>query len=127
MVNIIRGTKNFHDGQWQAWLAKDMELTIDLEGEINISSVSVGMIEHQGPSIYFPTEVEVLLSSDGKAFSSVGKIDRPFKSNPNIILNDFRIDFDTEKARFVKVKAKNLKKSSKGSDTWIFADEIIIH
>lgn len=127
MVNIIRGTKNFHDGQWQAWLAKDMELTIDLEGEINISSVSVGMIEHQGPSIYFPTEVEVLLSSDGKTFSSVGKIDRPFKSNPNIILKDFRIDFDTEKARFVKVKAKNLKKSSKGSDTWIFADEIIIH
>ena len=127
MVNIIRGTKNFHDGQWQAWLVKDMELTIDLEEDINISNVSVGMIEHQGPSIYFPTEVEVLLSNDGKSFSSVGKIDRPFKSNPNITLKDFKIDFDTEKVRFVKVKAKNLKKSSKGSDTWIFADEIIIH
>ncbi|MCL6296173.1 glycoside hydrolase family 20 protein [Jejuia spongiicola] len=126
MVNIIRGTKNFHDGQWQAWLVNDMELTIDLDEEIEIQDVSVGTMEHQGPSIYFPTQIEVLLSKDGKAFKSVGKIDRPYKNNASIILKDFNIHFDPQKARFVKVKAKNLKKTDKGGDTWIFIDEIVV-
>ncbi|WP_034045626.1 family 20 glycosylhydrolase [Wocania ichthyoenteri] len=126
MVNIVRGTKNFHDGQWQAWLVKDMELTIDLEDETEISNVSVGTMESQGPSIYFPTQVEVLVSNDGKIFSSVGKIDRPYQNNAGITLKDFSIDFDTQKVRFVKVKAKNLKKSERGNDTWIFVDEIIV-
>lgn len=126
MVNIIRGSKNFHDGQWQAWLVDDMELTIDLEEETEVSNVSLGAMESQGPSIYFPTQVEVLLSNDGKVFSSVGKIDRPYKNNPGITLKDFSIGFDSQKARFVKVKAKNLKKSERGSDTWMFFDEIIV-
>lgn len=126
MVNIIRGSKNFHDGQWQAWLVDDMELAIDLEEETEVSYVSLGAMESQGPSIYFPTQVEVLLSNDGKVFSSVGKIDRPYKNNPGITLKDFSIGFDSQKARFVKVKAKNLKKSERGSDTWMFFDEIIV-
>ncbi|MCF7567841.1 glycoside hydrolase family 20 protein [Sabulilitoribacter arenilitoris] len=126
MVNIVRGTKNFHDGQWQAWLVKDMDLTIDLDELTDVSSVSVGTMESQGPSIYFPTQVEVLLSNDGKTFSSVGKIDRPFESNANIILKDFVIGFDTQKAQFIRVKAKNLGKTERGGATWIFIDEIIV-
>ncbi|WOD42659.1 discoidin domain-containing protein [Hwangdonia lutea] len=126
MVNIVRGTKNFHDGQWQAWIAKDMELTIDLEEETEISNVSVGTMESQGPSIYFPTEVEVLVSNDGKSFTSVGKIDRPYKNNPGITLKDFSIDFDTQKVRFVKVKAKRYNRTDRKGGVWIFVDEIIV-
>lgn len=126
MVNIVRGTKNFHDGQWQAWLVKDMDLVIDLDEATDVSSVSVGMMESQGPSIYFPTQVEVLVSNDGKNFTSVGKIDRPYKSNADIILKDFKISFDTQKVQFIQVKAKNLGKTERGGATWIFADEIIV-
>ncbi len=126
MVNIIRGTKNFHDGQWQAWLVKDMELTIDLENETNVSSVSVGTMENQGPSIYFPTQVEAFLSKDGKTYTRVGKIERPFKINAGITLKDFIINFDTQRARYVKVKAKNLKTTDRGNDTWLFVDEIVV-
>ncbi|WP_418603166.1 family 20 glycosylhydrolase [Hwangdonia sp.] len=126
MVNIVRGTKNFHDGQWQAWIAKDMELTIDLEDETEISNVSVGAMESQGPSIYFPTQVEVLVSNDGKTFTRVGKIDRPYKNNPGITLKDFSIDFDTQKVRFVKVKAKRYNRTDRDDGVWIFIDEIIV-
>ena len=124
--NIIRGTKNFHDGQWQAWLNKDMELIFDM-GENNlISSVTVGSMEHQGPGIYFPKEVEVLFSNDGESFTSLGKIDRPYKANSEIVLKDFKITFNSQKARYVKVKAKNLRKTPRGTGVWLFVDEVII-
>ena len=124
--NIIRGTKNFHDGQWQAWLNKDMELIFDM-GENNlISSVTVGSMEHQGPGIYFPKEVEVLFSNDGKSFTSLGKIDRPYKASSEIVLKDFKITFNSQKARYVKVKAKNLRKTPRGTGVWLFVDEVII-
>lgn len=126
MNNIIRGTKNFHDGQWQAWLNKDMELTIDMGESTTMSSVAVGTMENQGPGIYFPTEVEILLSNDGENFTSAGKIDRAYKSNAGIELKDFRITFNSQKAQYVKVKAKNLKRTPKGTGVWLFVDEVII-
>ena len=126
MNNIVRGTKNFHDGQWQAWLSNDMELVIDLENSTKVGEVKVGAMESQGPGIYFPTEVEVWLSNDGKTFSSVGKVERPFKVNPSIELKDFIITFKEQNATHVKVVAKNLKKSPKGGGVFLFIDEVIV-
>ncbi|WP_242202174.1 beta-N-acetylhexosaminidase [Aestuariivivens insulae] len=126
MVNIVRGSKNFHDGQWQAWIGNDMELVIDLETPTEISEVKVGTMENQGPAIYFPTQIEVLLSNDGKSYTSVGVIDRPVKVNPNIELKDFVINFKKQKATHVKVKAQSLKKSPSGGGAWLFVDEITV-
>lgn len=127
MNNIVRGTKNFHDGQWQAWLGGDMELIIDLQTPTEISEVTLGTMEHQGPGIYFPIKFEVLLSNDGKIFSSAGVVERAFKTNPNINLKDFKIAFKKQKATYVKVIAKNLKKAPNGGGSWLFVDEVLIN
>lgn len=126
MVNVIRGTKNFHDGQWQAWLSEDMDLTIDLGEAMQVSKVTVGAMENQNPDIYFPTQIEVLLSSDNKTFTRVSNIEREFKANAVITLKDFVANFKATEARYVKVKARNLGKSPKGTDCWTFIDEIIV-
>ena len=126
MNNIIRGTKNFHDGQWQAWLNKDMELTIDMGESTTMSSVAVGSMENQGRGIYFPTEVEVLLSNDGENYTSAGKIERAYKSDAVIELMDFKVTFSSQKAQYVKVKAKNLMKTPRGTGVWLFVDEVIV-
>ncbi|URC11746.1 family 20 glycosylhydrolase [Flavobacterium sp. B183] len=126
MVNTIRGSKNFHDGQWQAWLVKDMEIVIDLEKEQNIEKVAIGTLESQGAGIYFPIQVTVLVSKDGSNYSEVGKINRPFAVNVNSELKDFKINFEKQEVRFVKVIATNLKKSPTGSSSWLFVDEIVV-
>ena len=110
MVNTIRGSKNFHDGQWQAWLVKDMEIVIDLEKELSIEKVAVGTLESQGAGIYFPIQVTVLVSKDGTNYKEAGKILRPFAVNVNSELKDFKINFEKQEVRFVKVIATNLKK-----------------
>ncbi|WP_136467004.1 beta-N-acetylhexosaminidase [Flagellimonas onchidii] len=126
LVNAVRGTKNFHDGQWLAWLNDDMNATLDLEEEKTVSKVTLGTMENQGPGIYFPTEVEVFVSQDGSSFEKVGEIKRPFAKNGNPILKNFEIDFVERKARYIKVKAKNLKKALNGGGTWLFVDEILV-
>lgn len=126
LVNIIRGSKNFHDGQWQSWLVDDMEVVIDLEKSQSIHQVTLGALENQGSGIYFPTEIKAFISTDGKTYKEVGKIIRPFVINSDSELKDFKISFEKTNARFVKVIATNLKKSPKGESSFLFFDEILI-
>ena len=126
MVNVLRGSKNFHDGQWQAWLDNDMELVIDLENDTEISKVAVGSMENQGSGIYFPIKVEVFLSLDGKKYSRVGSQSRAFKANGSTQLKDFVLEFNVQKAKYIKVKAVNLGSSPTGGGSWLFVDEIVV-
>ena len=127
MVNTIRGSKNFHDGQWQAWLVNDMELVIDLEKQENIEQVIVGTLESQGAGVNFPTQIKVLVSNDGIAYKEVGKVTRPYAVNPIPELKDFKINFGKQSVRYVKVIAGNLKKSPKEESSWLFVDEILVN
>ena len=126
LVNILRGTKNFHDGHWQAWLSKDMEAVIDLGEETNVKEVTLGTMENQGPGIYFPTAVTVYVSNDGKKYKKVGVHKRAYAKNPASSLKDFKISFNEQSIRYVKVIATNLKKTPEGGGVWLFVDEIVI-
>ena len=127
MVNTIRGSKNFHDGQWQAWLVNDMELVIDLEKQESVEQVTVGTLESQGSGVNFPTKIKILVSNDGLTYKEVGKITRPYAPNVSSELKDFKISFEKQDARYIKVIAGNLKKSPKGESSWLFVDEILVN
>lgn len=127
MVNTIRGSKNFHDGQWQAWLVNDMELVIDFEKQESVEQVIVGTLESQGAGVNFPVKLKVLVSNDGIKYQEVGKISRPYAPNVTSELKDFKINFGKVNTRFVKVIAYNLKKSPKGESSWLFVDEILVN
>jgi hexosaminidase len=126
LMNVIRGSKNFHDKQWLAWLVDDPEIVIDLETPMAISSVSVGVMENQGSGIYYPTSVKVSLSEDGQSFEEVGEYKRPFKNNGDTELDDFGISFSEREARWIKLKVDNLGHPPKGGDAWLFIDEITV-
>ncbi|MBG6130311.1 hexosaminidase [Aquimarina sp. EL_43] len=127
LVNTLRGTKNFQDGQWQAWLKDDMEIIIDLKKEDTINQVIVGSMEHQGPGIYFPVAIEVFTGIDRKDFKKVGEVKRSYADNATIELKDFKVNVEEHTARFIKVKIRNLKENPRGGDTWLFVDEILIN
>ncbi|MEN2399024.1 family 20 glycosylhydrolase [Flavobacterium sp. MC2016-06] len=127
MVNTIRGSKNFHDGQWQAWLVNDMELVVDLGKVDSVEEVTLGTLESQGAGVNFPVLVKVLVSADGIKYKEVGKIARPYAVNPISELKDFKISFAKQNVRFVKVIAGNLKKSPKGESSWLFIDEVLVN
>ena len=126
MVNVVRGSKNFHDGQWQGWLDNDMELVIDLESPTELEKISVGALENQGSGIYFPIQVEVFLSDDGKTFRSAGSAKREYAANNGSELKDFVIVIGKQTARYIKVKATNLGTAPTGGGSWMFIDEVVV-
>lgn len=126
MVNVVRGSKNFHDGQWQGWLDNDMELVIDLESPTELEKISVGALENQGSGIYFPIQVEIFLSDDGKTFRSAGIVKRAYEANNGSELKDFVIQIGKQTARYIKVKAANLGTPPTGGGSWMFIDEVVV-
>jgi hexosaminidase len=126
MVNVVRGSKNFHDGQWQGWLGDDMALVIDMGTPTEIGKISVGALENQGSGIYFPVQVQVLLSDDGKTFKSAGIVQREYAANIGSELKDFVIDMDGQSAQFIKVIATNLGTPPNGGGSWMFIDEVVV-
>ena len=126
MVNVVRGSKNFHDGQWQGWLGDDMELVIDMESPTELEKISVGALENQGSGIYFPIQVEVFLSDDGKTFRSAGIVKRDYAANNGSELKDFLIETERQTARYIKVKATNLGTPPTGGGSWMFIDEVVV-
>lgn len=126
LVNTIRGSKSFSDGNWQGWLNKNMSVTINLEEETEITKVTLGALENQGPDIFFPTEVKVSISINGKDFKQVGTVKRPYKANDKRSLKNFVVNFKKQSAKYVKIEAVCMKKHPKGRGIWLFIDEVLI-
>ncbi|WP_406683798.1 glycoside hydrolase family 20 protein [Seonamhaeicola sp. MEBiC1930] len=127
LVNTLRGTKNFRDGRWQAWLNEDAKFTIDLGEEKSISKVTIGSMVNDRNSIYYPTEISVLVSSDGDNFTEVGNLEMHFEARTEPELKDFVVDFKKQMAKYVKVEAKFSNKGTGIKEVWLFMDEILIN
>ena len=131
VVNGIRGTIDFHDGNWQGYEGVDFEAIIDFGETTVLSEISSSFLQNQSAWIFFPTEVEFEISTNGFDFSSVKRVQYKTKISPSHEVINFSHVFSQEKARFVKVKAKNITicpdwHPSAGGEAWIFVDEIVV-
>lgn len=128
LVNSVIATLPRISEQWLGWNGNDLEAIINLKEEQDVSEMTVGFLKDELNWIYLPKEIEFLISKDGVNFNSIGKV-----SSENINQERFAIaTIKTQKAKYVKIIAKNFGKipSGKpgaGSDSWLFCDEIIIN
>ena len=131
VVNGIRGTIDFHDGNWQGYEGVDFEAIIDLGATTVISEIRSSFLQNQSAWIFFPTEVEFEISADGFDYRSVKRFQHKTEISPGHEVIDFSHVFFQEKVRFVKVKAKNITicpdwHPGAGGKAWIFVDEIVV-
>lgn len=126
LTNVIRGTKNFHDGQWLGWLGDDVTLTLDLGETTEVSEVRIGAMDAQSSGIYFPERLTVALSADGKNYREVAAQEEPCTIKGKPSLKDFVLKFDPQSTRYLKIQLKNVKTPPKGGDAWLFIDEILV-
>ena len=126
LTNVIRGTKNFHDGQWLGWLGDDVTLTLDLGKTTEVSEVRIGAMDAQSSGIYFPERLTVALSADGKNYREVAAQEEPCTIKGKPSLKDFVLKFDPQSTRYLQIQLKNVKTPPKGGDAWLFIDEILV-
>jgi hexosaminidase len=109
----------------------DCETVIDLGKDENFSEVIVHTFRNEASWIYRPLTVEVLLSADGKNFSSIGLTD-DFNETKNGN-GTMKVELITaDPVRYVKVIIKNwgdipAGKPGAGNKAWLFVDEIEIN
>ncbi len=133
LTDGLRGSVNHRDGLWQGFLGNDLDLIIDLGREILVNSVQMNFLQNQRSWIFLPMVVEYSLSSDGKKYHSFNEVLNtiPPKEEQTFI-HPFNLQFmEKTKARYIRVKAKNLGKCPEwhdgaGEPCWMFTDEIVV-
>ncbi|WP_160711024.1 family 20 glycosylhydrolase [Chitinophaga solisilvae] len=121
LVNGYRGSLTYGDGQWQGF-TNDMDVTVDMGQITPLQSLSINFMQLTGPGVYMPSEVEVLLSDNGKDFKPVQTVpnDIPVTLS-TLAFKDFKFTLQGHNARYIRVRAKNAQHG------FLFTDEIIIY
>ena len=128
LVDGMVGNPSKYGRDWLGFWGKDLNATIDLGGTESFSKIKINTLLGEGSWIYFPKEIQFLISDDGKNFKSVQTI-----SQKEIETKGGRIEvnFPKTNAKFVKVIAVNNGiipdgMPGAGSQSWLFVDEISV-
>lgn len=131
LVDGLFGDDNYRSGRFVGFYGKDLDASIDLQSEQEISSVFVNTYLVPGDYIFGLTGLEVYVSDTGKDFRKVASKSIPVLEGgtKNNIVRREDISFDPVKARYVRILGKATPKlpawhSGAGSTAFLFVDEI---
>lgn len=134
LIDGILGTQDFRTGTWQGYWDDDVIATVDLGSIKSINNIKINFLQDQGAWIFYPTEVECLVSKDGVQFKSMEtiNIDAAFR-NEDVLIKHMTFDIPSENYRYVKIIAKKMGELPEwhlgfphDGRSWIFVDEISI-
>ncbi len=131
LINGVHGTANWRLGNWQGYQGKELEAILDLGQVKLVKQVSFGALQDTRSWIIFPPKVEYWMSDDGKNYKLAATI------NSKIDVKELEPQTQeytapiNNKTRYIKVIAKQFGAlpewhESKGSPSYIFADEITV-
>jgi uncharacterized membrane protein len=132
LANFKKGTINFTEGEWLGFEGTHMTATLDMGKILKITNVSVSALEATNSYIFFPKQLNVAVSADGKKFKNVAKKTIPTTLTPEpSFVKNFTLPLETQNARYIKIKVKsNLVNPSwhpaPGAPCWVFIDEIMV-
>ncbi|HSE18378.1 MAG TPA: GH92 family glycosyl hydrolase [Pyrinomonadaceae bacterium] len=122
LIDGIRGTKNWSGGGWQGYQGKDFVAVLDLGSVQDVSKVGAGFLQDMGSWIWMPTRVELELSMDGRSFDPAISIANDVsEKQEGVVIRDFVKSISPTKARYLRIRAVNLR-----AEGWVFVDEIIV-
>ena len=133
LVDGVFGSGYFNDGFWQGFERDDLEATIDLGKVVELHTVRARFLQNVRSWIWLPTDFEVYASEDGKKFWKVGAVENEVPiDREGELVEEFAIEGDGKKARFVRVQARNIGTcppwhGGRGGKAWVFVDEIQVN
>ena len=132
LLDGVRGDKNYKLGGWQGYQDTDFEAVIDMQKVKEINRISAGFLQDARSWIWMPVYMEVYVSTDGVNYAKAGHVDNQVDTKDYTWrIQDLQISNIRQKARYVKVFAKNIGAIPEwhpgaGGEGFIFIDEIMI-
>lgn len=130
LVNGVWSDKGLSYPDWLGFVGDDIVATIDLGKSQQVSTVKLHTLDQNGSWVYLPQYVEVLVSTDGKKYTSAGRSSEFVKDT--LTMGWITVNFRSRNARYVRVVAKNYGlipegKPGAGNKAWLFADEVQVY
>lgn len=134
LVDGIIGDANWKKGDWHGYQKNDFVAIVDLKSEKEIKTLAVDFLQDTRSWILMPTKVIFYTSMDNKNFKKVGEVNNEIKpEDENVQTQKLILNVTPQKARYVKIVAKNFGKLPEwhqgypyNGDAYIFISEIEI-
>lgn len=130
LLNGIRGTKNFSDGNWKGFRGNDLVATIDFGETTSVSGIGMDAMQAYESWIFLPEWVMFEVSVDGRDFQLLEKITNDMSIyESERMIKIFSTREPADNVRYVRVTAKNQGvcppgHSGEGEPAWLFVSEI---
>ena len=134
LLDGIHGNENWRKGEWQGYQTQDFECVVDMQSTREISSITSNYLQDTRAWILMPTKVDYYISEDNINFTKVGTVDNTVDPKEyEVVIKPFELKIKPQKARYVKVVAKNFGKLPEwhqghpfDGEAFIFVDEITV-
>lgn len=122
LTDGIRGDWTYSDGNWQGFIsANRLDVTIDMEAQTPIHSVTASFIQVVGAEVFLPASVIISISTDGTHFTELSR--QTFDVTREVPIKFADISWKGEaQGRYIRYQAR----AAKELDGWIFTDEIVV-
>lgn len=131
LIDGLSGGNNYKTGRWIAFFGENLDATIDLIEEQEISNLQFNCNLTKGDWIFNAKSVKILASNDGNTFEEIHYQEFPIETVREDGFISYSVDFKKESARFVNVVIEPHMcpegHSGYGYPAWIFVDEIKIN
>ncbi|MBP9993537.1 MAG: family 20 glycosylhydrolase [bacterium] len=132
LIDGLKGTSNYRSGRWLGFFGEDIDATIDLKEETEISKVKFNNNINMNDWIFNAKSVTVFVSDDGENFRKI------FQKNFEMLPKDYdqpihavEVEFPAAKARYVEIIIEPFDcpkgHSGYGYPAWVFVDEIGVY
>ena len=131
LTDGLKGVNDYHFN-WLGFEGPDLEAIIDLGIETEIHSIETSFLQDIQSWVFMPVEVNFFVSADKINFTLLKSMKPVTPQNQsNAIVEDFYAETDPVRARYIKVRGKNMETCPAwhpgyGYSSWIFCDEVIV-
>ena len=120
LIDGVCGGWTYTDKKWQGFIRDGVDVTIDLGAEKDITEVTAQFMQMCIPDVWFPAEVVISASCDGKEFNELARVEHTVVRDEELSFKEYGWKGNT-KARYIRYRAKCGPQRG-----WLFTDEIIV-
>jgi hexosaminidase len=123
LLNNLKGSTNFRDGEWVGYYGKEMTVIIDLDTLTDVHGIRASFLHHPESNAFLPEILTYYVSPDGETYIDITRSLKP-QANSKNGSTGFPEVFSAKRVRYIKVSAT--PRLNAGEKTWLYADEIVL-
>jgi hypothetical protein len=123
---------DIRSGRWQGYSGQDIDIELDFGQPETLQSFSMGFYQHTFSWVILPKRLDILYSEDGINYQKYKSLNHNIPVDyPDPVTYRFETELNGLKARYLKVVAVYFGPlpefhASKGQESMMFADELIV-